>query len=357
MHNKYVYAKHIRQWLNSEHRRLGRGEVIGRTDPFTHDCIRVVSPKSTYFNLFVLLFTTGSNLLSHLICQMYSPVPYQENGCDCGVFVCRYAYNLYIMRHLRFTWKGYKANFASLITNSPAFQFDMSEIARIREEMTTLVDNLSKVYLPWLKEQELADRKAKRGARLKDSSEVVSGDANEVSTDIKNEENSPVASIVKEANEDNVILNDDAALQGKDEGCGDGVDSQGAAIMPSAEKENVLNKSSGSQGCAPGKVLTTLNEYEDSPSPLEDEDGNGSESLLDEHESNEQECGSPIEDDESRVEFIRAANDSDTKSQRLVQASFAFFSTQHEIILIWPHILFLFFFIAIPFITVFFRHV
>lgn len=30
MHNKHVYAKRIRQWLNSEHRRLGRGEVGGR---------------------------------------------------------------------------------------------------------------------------------------------------------------------------------------------------------------------------------------------------------------------------------------------------------------------------------------
>ena len=25
------------------------------------------------------------------------PVPYQDNGCDCGVFVCRYAYNLYMI--------------------------------------------------------------------------------------------------------------------------------------------------------------------------------------------------------------------------------------------------------------------
>ena len=72
--------------------------------------------------------------------------------------MCRYAYNLYIMRHHRFTWKGYEDSFTSLITNSPAFQFDMFEIARIRKEMTTLVDNLSKVYLRWLKEQELADR-------------------------------------------------------------------------------------------------------------------------------------------------------------------------------------------------------
>lgn len=170
------------------------------------------------------------------------------------------------MRHLRFTWEGRRANFASLITNSTAFQFDMSEIARIRVEMTMLVDNLSKVYLPWLEEQELADRKAKRVARLKDSFDVVSGDANEVSTDMENEENLAVASIV---NEDNAA--------GKDGGYGDGVDdSQGAATAPSAEKENVLNVSSE-------LVLTTLNDDEDSFSPLEDEDENGSESLLDDN--------------------------------------------------------------------------
>lgn len=198
------------------------------------------------------------------------------------------------MRHLRFTWKGYTTNFVSLITNSPAFQFDMSEIARIREEMTTLIDNLSKLYLPWLEEQELAERTAKRVARLKDSFEVVSGDANEVSTDMEDEGNLVVASIVNEAYEDNAA--------GKDGGYGDGVDdSPGAAIVPSAEKENVLNISSE-------LVLTTLNDDEDSFSPLDDEDENGSECLLCdlgnavlemviEQENNEQEWDSPTEDE------------------------------------------------------------
>jgi len=73
------------------------------------------------------------------------------------------------MRHHHFTWEGYEDNFTSLITNGSAFQFDKSEMARIREEMTKLVDNLSKVYLPWLKVQELADEKAKRDARKRAS--------------------------------------------------------------------------------------------------------------------------------------------------------------------------------------------
>jgi hypothetical protein len=56
----------------------------------------------------------------------------------------------------------------------------MSEIARIREEMTTLVDNLLKVYLPWLKEQELAERKAKWSARLNDTSIMPSAEKDNV---------------------------------------------------------------------------------------------------------------------------------------------------------------------------------
>ena len=87
------------------------------------------------------------------------------------------------MRHLRFTREGYNENFVSLITRGKAFQFDMSDIARIRKEMSKLFDNLSKVYLRRLKEQESATKKAKCVAKLKDSSEVVIGDANEVSID------------------------------------------------------------------------------------------------------------------------------------------------------------------------------
>ena len=76
MHNKHVYAKHIRQWLNSEHRRLGRGEVGGMIDPFTHDCIRVVSPKSTYFNLFVLFhYGVKPFITSNLSNLLSSPTP------------------------------------------------------------------------------------------------------------------------------------------------------------------------------------------------------------------------------------------------------------------------------------------
>jgi Ulp1 family protease len=69
MHNTNVYAKHIRRWLNFEHRRLGREEVGGRIDPFDEN-IPVISPKSTYFNSIYFIFTTmGSNhfITSHFV--------------------------------------------------------------------------------------------------------------------------------------------------------------------------------------------------------------------------------------------------------------------------------------------------
>ena len=66
MHNKNVYAKKIRQWLNFEHRRHGRGEVGGKIDPFDDESIPVISPKSTYFNSIFFIFTLETNLLSLL---------------------------------------------------------------------------------------------------------------------------------------------------------------------------------------------------------------------------------------------------------------------------------------------------
>jgi len=112
------------------------------------------------------------------------PVPYQDNGCDCGVFVCRYAYNLYMMRHQKFTKRDYKERppFTSKITRSPAFQFDMSDIARIREEIATLIDNLSKLFISCFDKQNKAAREAKRVAKQKDHSMNVKNDAHQFSS-------------------------------------------------------------------------------------------------------------------------------------------------------------------------------
>jgi hypothetical protein len=177
-------------------------------------------------------------------------VPYQDNGCDCGVFVCRYAYNLYMMRHLQYTWDDYNESpqFSTLITNGPAFQFCMSDIDRIRREISTLISKLSELYLPMLQKQEEAAKEAKRRAKQKESSNNVNGDA-DMSTN-KDEghvdEDSARASVEKEDN--------------------------GEVTMSSFEEKENISQEVGSQNssyegvAAPEKVLAAFNEsYSDDP--------------------------------------------------------------------------------------------
>ena len=66
------------------------------------------------------------------------------------------------MRHLKFTWQDIEPPveppFKTLITKGSAFNFGMSDVARMRDEMERLIKNLSKIYLA-MKEQEKADKK------------------------------------------------------------------------------------------------------------------------------------------------------------------------------------------------------
>ena len=155
-------------------------------------------------------------------------VPYQDNDCDSGVFVCRYAYNLYMMRHQKFTYCDYFESppFTSKITRGLVFQFDVSDIDRIREEIATLIDNLSKLYQPRLDEQNEAARKAKRIAKQKDPSKNVNDDADKSSSkgEGKVEGDLAGASVEKEGN--------------------------GRVMMPSSfEHKDNISQESGSQNC------------------------------------------------------------------------------------------------------------
>ncbi len=74
------------------------------------------------------------------------------------------------MRHLDFSLGEMKElpPFKSLITEGAAFQFDQSHIPRIRNEITLLIDRLSKIFLPIRKEQDEAEMKAKQ-AKINES--------------------------------------------------------------------------------------------------------------------------------------------------------------------------------------------
>ena len=140
MHQKKKVAKKIYEWLNYEWKRLKKSSSKDFRQPFYAGSMPVFTPK----------------------------IPHQDNGCDCGVFVCRYAYNLFQMRNENlFSQFDMVDACSDLFGDSGLFEFGMKDIARIRVEMERLIRNLSKVYLQKQK-LEKAKKKSKSSSKEAD---------------------------------------------------------------------------------------------------------------------------------------------------------------------------------------------
>jgi hypothetical protein len=106
-------------------------------------------------------------------------VPRQDNGSDCGVFVCRYALAIFKLRHLKFTDKDagiekgsdlIQEPFSELITNGKEFDFDCDDIRRIRAEYQNFIRNLHPLYDQFNKmklKKEREDKKARKELKRK----------------------------------------------------------------------------------------------------------------------------------------------------------------------------------------------
>ena len=135
MHNKKEIRNLVLSWLNAEWTRLGKNVRLKK--PFQKGKVKLISPKGELPFVNNLLKVPCYFLLTFYLVTM------QKNGVDCGVFTWRYAYGMYILRDHSFN----SHSVSSTITSSPAFQFDLKDIERIRKEMTTLVDNLEQQYV------------------------------------------------------------------------------------------------------------------------------------------------------------------------------------------------------------------
>jgi hypothetical protein len=111
-------------------------------------------------------------------------VPYQDNGYDCGVFVCRYAYAIYQLRQRGFTYSDAglccdseeekkSAAFYHLITEGSEFDFDMDDISLFRDEFQTLIERLSEIHTRWKKEEKAEQRRLKAALQEKSAESVV----------------------------------------------------------------------------------------------------------------------------------------------------------------------------------------
>ena len=66
------------------------------------------------------------------------------------MYVCRYAYAIYLLRDTRFTYENagiadFSPYFTDLITKSDEFNFDSEDIKTMGKEMNTLIGRLSAI--------------------------------------------------------------------------------------------------------------------------------------------------------------------------------------------------------------------
>ena len=95
-------------------------------------------------------------------------VPRQDNCWDCGVFVCRYAFAMLQLLDTRIECKladwrvaKFRRNIIKeYITEKEAFDFGMDDIARLREEMAILIQDLHRIY-----KQKIEEKKTKKRAK------------------------------------------------------------------------------------------------------------------------------------------------------------------------------------------------
>eukprot|EP00563_Minutocellus_polymorphus_P004411 CAMPEP_0181044106 /NCGR_PEP_ID=MMETSP1070-20121207/13080_1 /TAXON_ID=265543 /ORGANISM="Minutocellus polymorphus, Strain NH13" /LENGTH=1161 /DNA_ID=CAMNT_0023122511 /DNA_START=127 /DNA_END=3612 /DNA_ORIENTATION=+ len=162
-HRKARVATKVRNWLNHEAKRLGKfTELFEAKNPklFNKETMEVIDPK----------------------------VPYQDNSWDCGVFVCRYAYALYLMRNKQITYEAAglenRPYFLDLITKSPEFNFNMVDIGRVRDELKELITNLSPKYFEAKAKEKLEQDEKRKAKKRKVQAEATA----KASTDAKDGE-------------------------------------------------------------------------------------------------------------------------------------------------------------------------
>ena len=89
------------------------------------------------------------------------------------------------MRNEKFTLSCICDKFKHLITNGPAFQFNMDDIARIREEFMRLVDALADLYLKTKRKEKESKLAAKQQENAQN--ETISHDEKENSPQPNND--------------------------------------------------------------------------------------------------------------------------------------------------------------------------
>ena len=105
-------------------------------------------------------------------------VPLQKNGYDCALFVCWYAAAMVCLVHRTFNFEDtwFREN---LVTNCKPFKFTNMDIHCFRHELRQLIQNLSRMYRPWKKDEDSRRQQERMEEKRKAEMERLAGDASD----------------------------------------------------------------------------------------------------------------------------------------------------------------------------------
>jgi len=108
----------VRLVLNSEWDHHCNTTLDKTSRPFTHRCLPLISAK--------------------VVCQ--------DNGFDCGVFTCRYAFNAIELLKKRLTMSDVQNKLKHFILEDPLFNFTGSDITRMRTEIHNMLGSITEQF-------------------------------------------------------------------------------------------------------------------------------------------------------------------------------------------------------------------
>ena len=170
---------------------------------------------------------------------------------------------MYQLRDEPFSAAQSESRYRTLISNSDAFNFNMDDIRRLRQDMRQLIERLSDQYVPWKKAQDkkarekrheekkqaaLEKAKDSSGVAVSDAATATAGDERDLTNDLEANAAEQAFSVAADVVETNVVttLGDEEKQQQQQLVVVDSADSKKASQAPLYYESVVVLLFSGS---------------------------------------------------------------------------------------------------------------
>jgi Ulp1 family protease len=153
LHSLKEISENIRMWLNAEYSGIKSKSGSTIINAFTIHSVDLQDKLYIYIYIYIYIFAVITFLALCLIYILlflcYVLVPAQENGFNCGIFLCRYAASMYYLQdfEIRFSdVRNEQPPLINILSLSPYFRFNQSDMDKFHAELLLIIKKLIMLY-------------------------------------------------------------------------------------------------------------------------------------------------------------------------------------------------------------------